>query len=81
VPLYDFRCEDCGHQFEALVRGNTQPECPSCHSGRLERLLSLFSVNTPGTRRAHLEDGRRHARKEQREKAVAEHEMIHHHDH
>ena len=50
MPIYEYSCEACGHQFETLVRGETEPECPSCQSQDLERLLSLPSVHSSTTR-------------------------------
>lgn len=50
MPLYDFRCLGCAHEFEALVRGTTPPQCPSCAGDRLERLLSLPAVKSEATR-------------------------------
>jgi len=48
VPVFDFRCQDCGHRFEDLVRWQEVEEgkvrCPQCGSRRVERLLSLFAV-------------------------------------
>jgi putative FmdB family regulatory protein len=50
VPLYDFRCRNCRGEFEALVRPNAAPVCPSCGSSDLERLQSgsSFSVRSGG---------------------------------
>ena len=81
MPLYEFACADCGQRFEALVRDSTPPACPGCQGQNLERLLSLFSVNSATTRQSNLADGRRKNAKEQRDKAVADHEAIHHHQH
>ena len=52
MPIYDFRCKGCGHEFEALVRPNDTPGCPSCHGGNLERLLSTFAVSSAEKTRA-----------------------------
>lgn len=42
VPIYDYRCADCGHVAELLVReaGSTPVRCPSCQGERIERLPS-----------------------------------------
>ena len=45
MPLYEFQCKGCGHEFEDLVLGSSCPVCPSCNGQRLERLLSVFAVN------------------------------------
>ena len=44
MPLYDYKCTECGHEFEMLVMGGEQPACPKCASGKLEKLMSGFSV-------------------------------------
>jgi putative FmdB family regulatory protein len=41
MPLYEYRCRACGHQFEALVRPGIRPACPSCSTEDLDRLLSV----------------------------------------
>ena len=48
MPLFEYACRECDHQFEALVRAAEQPECPSCHSTDLERRLSVFAAHTNG---------------------------------
>ena len=46
MPLYEFECRSCHHQFETLVRGGEQPVCPACRSAEIERTLSTFAVST-----------------------------------
>lgn len=47
MPLYDYACRACGHEFEALVRGSDAPSsCPKCQSQNLERLLSTFAMSS-----------------------------------
>ena len=46
MPIYEFRCRDCGNQFEQIIRASATPACPSCKSAELERLLSTFAVAT-----------------------------------
>jgi len=43
MPLYDYRCEDCGESFEELMRLNDTrtPPCPKCKSERTEKQVSL----------------------------------------
>jgi putative FmdB family regulatory protein len=50
MPLFDFRCRECGRQFETLVMGSRTPECPSCHSKDLDKLFSTFAARTGGSR-------------------------------
>ncbi len=48
MPLYEYSCKACDHQFEALVRGSEAPECPACQGRELERRLSVFAAHTSG---------------------------------
>jgi putative FmdB family regulatory protein len=45
MPIYEYACQDCGRPFETLVRSGTVPECPQCHSTRLEKQLSVFATS------------------------------------
>ena len=47
MPIYEFICQDCRNPFETLVRGSATPECPTCHSTRLEKQLSVFTQGKP----------------------------------
>lgn len=48
MPLYEYACRECDKQFELLVRGQEQPQCPECESTRLEKLLSAPAAHTGG---------------------------------
>jgi putative FmdB family regulatory protein len=50
MPIFEYQCRGCGHQFEALVRKSDVPSCPSCNSADLERLLSLPALKTESTK-------------------------------
>ena len=50
MPLWDFICQDCEHEFEALVRGETAASCPKCESENLERQMALPRVKSDTTR-------------------------------
>jgi putative FmdB family regulatory protein len=56
MPLFDFQCRSCGHQFEALVRpasyGDPPLVCRACGHAGLEQLLSSFAVNSAEKTRA-----------------------------
>lgn len=40
MPTYEYRCEDCGHQFEQRQRMSDDPleTCPEC-GGSVQRLM------------------------------------------
>ena len=50
MPIYEYRCQACEHEFETLVLGKDEPECPSCQGQDLERLLSLPRVHSSTTK-------------------------------
>jgi len=47
MPIYEYACNSCGHEFEALVRTGTVPDCPNCHSTELGKRLSVFTASSP----------------------------------
>jgi putative FmdB family regulatory protein len=47
MPIYEYRCEECGKDFEVFVRSPSQqasPICPKCGSHRVRKAMSLFGV-------------------------------------
>ena len=44
MPIYEYACTQCGHEFEKLVRTGTVLACPSCQSAELEKKLSVFAT-------------------------------------
>jgi putative FmdB family regulatory protein len=57
MPLFEYRCSDCDHAFEVLMRADTKLECPACHGDRLEKQLSVFAVSANGNPRAQQTSG------------------------
>lgn len=47
MPVYEYKCEDCGHEFEELTRGEEQVQCPECESEQVEKLISKVNVGNP----------------------------------
>jgi putative FmdB family regulatory protein len=45
MPIYEYICKECHHQFEALVYGKQKAECPKCHATKLDPQLSVFAVS------------------------------------
>ena len=54
MPIYEYACHQCGNEFEALVRSDTVPECPSCHSLELKKRLSVFATAASGPESAPI---------------------------
>lgn len=48
MPIYEYACRDCGHEFEALVRSDTVPACPACHATGLDKRLSVCAPAVVG---------------------------------
>jgi len=42
MPIYEYRCGECGAEFERLVTSATTVVCPRCAGSRVTRRLSLF---------------------------------------
>ncbi len=59
MPIYEFRCEQCGTQFEELTSStaSTQVRCHQCNSRRVKRLLSAFAVGGDGDAARPVEAG------------------------
>ncbi|MGD8343167.1 MAG: zinc ribbon domain-containing protein [Desulfobacterales bacterium] len=44
MPLFEYRCENCGRVSELLMKTATEPpRCPHCDSLKLEKLISAHS--------------------------------------
>jgi putative FmdB family regulatory protein len=69
MPIYEYRCKRCQHQFEALVRGGTTPVCASCGSEDLERIFSLPAVSSDDTRARALGAAKRRDAAQAKDKA------------
>jgi putative FmdB family regulatory protein len=47
MPLFDYRCAECGRRFTVLVgvtADSAAPSCPSCGSSFLRKLVSRFAI-------------------------------------
>ena len=48
MPIFEYICKQCDHEFEALVYGKEKAQCPKCHSRQLAPQLSVFAVSAKG---------------------------------
>ncbi|TYT73945.1 FmdB family zinc ribbon protein [Desulfobotulus mexicanus] len=52
MPIYEYRCMKCDHTFEMLMRlKDPKPACPSCGSGKTEKLMSCAAIRPEGVPR------------------------------
>ena len=83
MPIFDYSCRSCGHQFELLVlpASTTAPACPKCASEDLEKELSGFAVKTREMTLARVKKARqqRAGSKDYKDQQVAEAEHVKEH--
>ena len=79
MPIFEYECRACGHEFEVLVRTGDVPACPSCTSQDLKKLLSLSSISSADIRKANVQKAREANKPIQRDKAMAEMDEIREH--
>jgi len=49
MPIFEYRCDDCGSRFEKLIRRPAEAVrlvCPSCGQDHLTQELSTFSAHS-----------------------------------
>jgi putative FmdB family regulatory protein len=44
MPIFEYICKECNHEFEALVFGRDKAICPKCKSKSLSLQLSVFAA-------------------------------------
>jgi putative FmdB family regulatory protein len=51
MPIYEYVCNSCGHEFEEWQKISDAPvqRCPSCGKRKVERLVSLSAFHLKGT--------------------------------
>lgn len=50
MPIYEYRCEQCGHEFEKLQKVSDAPltDCPDCGRPTLKKLISAAGFRLKG---------------------------------
>ena len=50
MPIYEYRCADCGHEMERLQKISDAPltECPACGKPGLKKLVSAAGFRLKG---------------------------------
>jgi putative FmdB family regulatory protein len=53
MPIYEFTCKKCKHDFEELIFNRSEKvACPECGSKKVVRAMSVFSHSSGGTYRS-----------------------------
>lgn len=51
MPIYEYKCEECGKTFEVLTKASNRDDekkCPDCGSKKVKRAFSVFGVGGSG---------------------------------
>lgn len=50
MPIYEYQCEACDHQFEKIQKMSDQPlvDCPECSEPQLKKLVSAAGFQLKG---------------------------------
>jgi putative FmdB family regulatory protein len=50
MPIYEYECQACGHQMEAMQRMSDDPlkDCPKCGKPELKKLISAAGFRLSG---------------------------------
>ncbi len=50
MPIYEYQCRTCGHEFETMQKVSDAPEilCPSCGKPELSKLVSAAGFRLKG---------------------------------
>ena len=50
MPIYEYKCQNCGHYFEVLQRISEKPlsACPECKENKLKKLVSAPNFRLKG---------------------------------
>ena len=50
MPIYEYRCEQCGHELEAMQRmaDAALTDCPACSKPALQKMISAAAFRLKG---------------------------------
>jgi putative FmdB family regulatory protein len=73
MPIYEYKCADCGHHLETIQKFSDDPltDCPDCKRPSLKRLISAAGFQLKGTG-WYATDFKSNGKKEQKKDAPKE---------
>mgnify|MGYP000854500022 CR=1 FL=1 len=60
MPLYSYKCNNCGNEFEILIKSEDRDKehiCPKCGESNSKRIFTSFSTYTKSTSAPSCADG------------------------
>ena len=53
MPIYEYKCDKCGNEFEEIVSlsSDCEAECPECGEKKTRRKISAFAFGGGGGKR------------------------------
>ncbi|MCD5412029.1 zinc ribbon domain-containing protein [Thermodesulfovibrionales bacterium] len=45
MPIFEYKCGECGQEFEKLVFGNQEITCSKCESKNTNKKMSVFGMS------------------------------------
>lgn len=58
MPIFEYKCKDCGNEFEELVFDREEcPPCPKCDSAKTGKLMSAVRAKVGGGAAAPMDGG------------------------
>ena len=51
MPIYEYQCKSCGHEFESIQKISENPlkDCPECAKPELQKLVSAAGFRLKGS--------------------------------
>lgn len=51
MPIYEYECQECGHQVEVLQKISDDPltECPACKANAMKKMVSAAGFRLSGS--------------------------------
>ena len=46
MPIYEYACAGCAHEFEVILQPSDKASCPKCGGTKLNKQFSVFAVGS-----------------------------------